>query len=40
MSGEIDFYIKKAMSSKEGIPLEFINIYMSNIKKTINKNWR
>ena len=32
-----NFYIKKAMSSKEGIPLEFINIYMSNIKKTINE---
>ena len=30
-------YIKKAMSSKEGIPLEFINIYMSNIQSTINE---
>ena len=29
-------YIKKSMSAKEGIPLEYINIYMSNIKNTIN----
>ena len=29
--------IKRALSTKEGIPLEFINIYMSNIKKTINE---
>lgn len=29
-------YIKRAMSAKEGIPLEFINIYMSNIQSTIN----
>ena len=30
-------FIKKSMSSKEGIPLEFINIYMSNIQTTINE---
>ena len=29
-------YIKKAMSSKEGIPLEHINMYMSDIKSIIN----
>lgn len=30
-------YIKRAMSAKEGIPLEFINIYMKNIQTTINE---
>lgn len=32
-----NFFIKRAMSSKEGIPLEFINIYMSNIQTKINE---
>lgn len=30
-------YIKKSMSAKDGIPLEVINIYMGNIKNTINE---
>ena len=32
-----NFYIRRSMSAKEGIPLEYINIYMSNIKTTINE---
>ena len=31
-----NYYIKSSMSSKNGIPLEFINIYMSGIRNTIN----
>ena len=32
-----NLFIKRALSTKEGIPLEFINIYMGNIKTTINE---